>query len=42
MTRILNALSINYPDFINAAFTLDKDTIELREDKTPADVLTLF
>ena len=42
MTRILNALSINYPAFINAAFTLGLETITLRDDKTSADVLALF
>lgn len=42
MVRILNGLSINYPEFISASFTLDLDNITLREDKTPADVLALF
>lgn len=42
MVRILNGLSINYPEFISASFTLDLDNITLREDKTSADILTLF
>lgn len=42
MVRILNGLSINYPDFISASFTLDLDNITLREDKTADDVLQLF
>lgn len=42
MIRILNGLSINYPDFISASFTLDLDNITLRDDKTAADVLKLF
>lgn len=42
MVRILNGLSINYPEFISVSFTLDLDNITLREDKTSADVLTLF
>ena len=42
MERILSGLSINYPEFINASFTLDLDNINLKSDKTSADVLTLF
>lgn len=42
MVRILNGLSINYPDFISVSFTLDLDNITLREDKTSEDVLSLF
>lgn len=42
MEKILNSLSVNYPEFINASFTLDLDVINLRDDKTSADVLTLF
>lgn len=42
MEKILNGLTINYPDFINASFTLDLDSISLQSDKTSADVLTLF
>ena len=42
MVRLLNGLSINYPEFISASFTLDLDNITLRDDKTAKDVLTLF
>ncbi len=45
MVRILNGLSINYPEFISASFTLDLDTITLRpngSDLTSEDVLMLF
>lgn len=42
MVRILNGLSINYPEFISASFTLDLDNITLRDDKTSEDVLLLF
>ncbi|MDE7310243.1 MAG: phosphoadenosine phosphosulfate reductase family protein [Eubacterium sp.] len=42
MIRILNGLSINYPEFISASFTLDLDNITLREDKKAEDVLHLL
>jgi phosphoadenosine phosphosulfate reductase len=42
MERFLNGLSARYPEFINATFTHDLDKITLREDKTSADVLSLF
>lgn len=42
MINILNGLTINYPDFISASFTLDLDSISLRNDKTSEDVLELF
>jgi phosphoadenosine phosphosulfate reductase len=42
MVRILNGLSINYPEFISASFTLDLDNITLRNDKTAEDVLQLL
>lgn len=42
MVRVLNGLSINYPDFISASFNLDLDNITLRDDKTSDDVLDLF
>ena len=42
MERFLNGLSAKYPEFINATFTHDLDKITLREDKTSADVLSLF
>ncbi|MBQ6632812.1 MAG: phosphoadenosine phosphosulfate reductase family protein [Ruminococcus sp.] len=42
MEKILNGLSVNYPEFITASFTLDLDNITLRNDKTSKDVLDLF
>lgn len=42
MEKILNGLSINYPDYINVTFTLDLDNINLHHDKTSKDVLKLF
>lgn len=42
MEKILTGLSINYPEYINATFTLDLDNITLRSDKTADDVLSLF
>lgn len=42
MQQILIGLSINYPDFINASFTLDLDKIDLESTKTSQQVLELF
>lgn len=42
MEKLLNGLSINYPNFINASFTLDLENITLNNEKTSQDVLTLF
>lgn len=45
MVRILNGLTVNYPEFITASFTLDLDTITLRPNGTSLtseDVLKLF
>lgn len=42
MKKILNGLTVNYPEFINASFTLDLDNITLRSEKTSADVLELL
>ena len=42
MIPLLNGLSANYPNFINASFTLGLDTITLREDKKSEDVLNLL
>ena len=42
MIKILNGLSINHPEFINASFNLDLDNITLNSDKSSADVLALF
>ncbi len=42
MVRILNGLTINYPEYISASFTLDLDNITLRSDKKAEDILDLF
>ena len=42
MEKLLNGLSINYPDYINASFTLDLENITLNSEKTSQDVLKLF
>lgn len=42
MVQILNGLSVNYPEFISASFSLGLDTISLREDTSSQDVLTIF
>lgn len=42
MEKNLNGLTINYPEFITASFTLDLDNITLHSDKTSQDVLNLF
>ena len=42
MVRILNGLSVNYPEYISVSFTLDLDNITLRSEKTSTDVLQLF
>lgn len=42
MTSILKGLATNYPDYISVAFTLDLDNINLRHEKSSADVLGLF
>ncbi len=42
MIPILNGLSINYPEFISASFTLGLETVNLRPEKSSADVLDLF
>lgn len=42
MIKVLNGLSMNYPDYISASFSLDLDSINLREDKSANDVLALF
>lgn len=42
MEQILNGLSINYPEYISASFTLDLDNITLRDNKTSKDVLNLL
>ncbi|MBQ4143518.1 MAG: phosphoadenosine phosphosulfate reductase family protein [Thermoguttaceae bacterium] len=42
MEQFLNAASVKYPEFIHVSFTHDLDKIDLREDKSSQDVLTLF
>lgn len=42
MEKLLNGLTVNYPELISASFTLDLDNITLRSDKTSEDVLKLF
>lgn len=42
MEPILNGLAVTFPEFISVSFTHDLDNINLRSDKTSADVLTLF
>lgn len=42
MQRLLNGLSTNYPEFINATFTHDLEKISLVAEKTSRDVLNLF
>lgn len=42
MVRILNGLSINYPEFISVSFNFDLDTITLRKDKKAENVLDLL
>ena len=39
MERILNGLTFNYPELIEARFTLGLDNITLKSDKTPEEVL---
>jgi len=39
MEKILNGLTFNYPDLIEARFTLGLDNITLKSDKTAAEVL---
>ena len=42
MISLLNGLTVNYIGFIDASFTLGLETITLRSEKTPGDVLALF
>ena len=42
MISLLNGLTVNYIDFIDASFTLGLETITLRSDKSSDDVLSLF
>ena len=42
MEQLLNGLSTNYSEFINATFTHDLEKISLVAEKTSQDVLALF
>lgn len=42
MIAILNGLTVNYIEFIDASFTLGLETITLRSEKKPEDILSLF
>lgn len=42
MEKVLNGLSINYPEYIVTSFTLDLDNITLNSEKTSLDVLKLI
>jgi phosphoadenosine phosphosulfate reductase len=42
MGRLLNGMSLDYPEFIHASFTHDLDNIRLNADKKAEDVLSLF
>lgn len=42
MQQLLNGLSTNYPDFIDATFTHDLEKISLAAEKTSQDILILF
>lgn len=42
MRRMLKGLASNYPEYISVSFTLDLENINLKEDKTANDVLSIF
>lgn len=42
MISLLNGLTVNYIEYIDASFTLGLETITLRSEKKPDDVLSLF
>ena len=42
LMKILNGLTVNYPDFISVQFNLDLDVISLVSTKTSKEVLDLF
>ena len=42
MEKLLNGMSVNYPEFISVSFTHDLDNITLRSEKTSQEVLSLF
>ena len=39
MEKILNGLTFNYPDLIEARFTLGLDSITLKSDKSANEIL---
>lgn len=42
MVRLLNGLSINYPDYVSVSFTHDLENISLNPEKNSLNVLELF
>lgn len=42
MEKLLNGMSVNYPEFISVSFTHNLDNIALRYEKTSQDILRLF
>jgi hypothetical protein len=42
MSKMLNGLSVNHPEFITVGFTHGLDNISLNGEKTSSDVLNLF
>lgn len=42
MIAILNGLTVNYIEYIDASFTLGLETITIRSEKKPEDILSLF
>jgi hypothetical protein len=42
MEQFLNGLARNYPDYISFTTTHDLEVVRLVDDKTSANVLTLF
>jgi len=42
MQKIVNGLSVNYPEFISVSFTLNLENITLNSEKSSKDVLELF
>ena len=42
MIKILNGLSVNYPEYITASFNLDLDSITLNADKSSKEILELL
>lgn len=40
--NMISGLSVNYPEYISSSFTLDLETVNLKEDKTSKDILELI